>query len=112
MLFSIQGIVDSLGARPGIPFEVTLPDGSRLRTGDGEPRFTIAFHSEAALLKGFTRGHIGLLEAFFDGEIDVDGDLHALFAAGMMSDLGQQVRTVAKVENDLLEWRQSNRSPA
>lgn len=112
MLFSIQGIVDSLGARPGIPFEVALPDGSRLRTGDGEPRFTIAFHSEAALLKGFTRGHIGLLEAFFDGEIDVDGDLHALFAAGMMSDLGQQVRTVAKVENDLLEWRRSNRTPA
>ncbi len=112
MLFSIQGIVDSLGAQPGIPFEVALPDGSRLRTGDGEPRFTIAFRSEAALLKGFTRGHIGLLEAFFDGEIDVDGDLHALFAAGMMSDLGQQVRTVAKVENDLLEWRRSNRSPA
>src|SRR5690606_14982294 len=112
MLFSIQGIVDSLGARPGIPFEVALPDGSRLRTGDGEPRFSIVFHSEAALLKGFTRGHIGLLEAFFDGDIDVDGDLHALFAVGMLSDLGQQARTVAKVENDLLEWRRSNRSPA
>ncbi|MCO5109086.1 MAG: cyclopropane-fatty-acyl-phospholipid synthase family protein [Burkholderiaceae bacterium] len=112
MLFSIQGIVESLGARPGIPFEVALPDGSRLRTGDGAPRFTIVFRSEAALLGGFARGHIGLLEAYFDGDIDVDGDLHALFATGLMSDLGQQVRTVAKVENDLLEWRRSNRSPA
>ena len=27
-------------------------------------------------------------------------------------DLGKQVRTVTRVENDLLEWRRSNRSPA
>ena len=38
MLFSIQGIVDALGARPGVPFAVVLPDGSRCGTGDGEPR--------------------------------------------------------------------------
>ena len=112
MLFSIQGIVDALGARPGVPFAVVLPDGSRCGTGDGEPRFTIVFRSEGALLGAFTRGYIGLLEAYFDGDVDVEGDLRTAFAAGMLSDLGQQVRTVTRVENDLLEWRRSNRSPA
>ncbi|RPH66587.1 MAG: class I SAM-dependent methyltransferase [Burkholderiales bacterium] len=112
MLFSIQGIVDSLGAGPDVPFAVALPDGSRCRTGDGQPRFTIVFHSEGALLGAFTRGYIGLLEAYFDGDVDVDGDLHTAFAAGMLSDLGHQVRAVTRVENGLLEWRSSNRSPA
>ena len=112
MLFSIQGIVDALGARPGVPFAVVLPDGSRCGTGDGEPRFAIVFRSERALLGAFTRGYIGLLEAYFDGDVDVEGDLRTAFAAGMLSDLGQQVRTVTRVENDLLEWRRSNRSPA
>lgn len=112
MLFSIQGIVDALGARPGVPFAVALPDGSRYGTGDGEPRFAIVFRSERALLGAFTRGYIGLLEAYFDGDVDVEGDLRTAFAAGMLSDLGQQVRTVTRVENDLLEWRRSNRSPA
>ena len=60
----------------------------------------------------FTRGYLGLLEAYFDGDVDVDGDLRTAFAAGMLSDLGQQVRTVTTVENDLHEWRRSNRSPA
>ncbi|MCL4185334.1 MAG: class I SAM-dependent methyltransferase, partial [Burkholderiaceae bacterium] len=110
MLFSIQGIVDALAAGSGASFAVVLPDGSRCRTGDGEPRFTITFRSEAALLHGFTRGHIGLLEAWFDGDLDVDGDLGALFAAGMLSSIGQQPKAVARVENDLLEWRRSNRS--
>ncbi|MCL4774939.1 MAG: cyclopropane-fatty-acyl-phospholipid synthase family protein [Burkholderiaceae bacterium] len=112
MLLSIRGIVDALGARPDIPFGVALPDGSRLRSGDGEPRFTLVFRSEAALLGGLARGHIGLLEAFFDGSIDVEGDLHALFAAGLASDFGRQVRAAARVENEVLEWRRSNRSPA
>jgi cyclopropane-fatty-acyl-phospholipid synthase len=112
MLFSIKGIVDALGARADIPFGVALPDGSRLRSGDGEPRFTLVFHSEAALLGGFARGHIGLLEAYFDGSIDVEGDLQALFSAGLASDISRRVGPAVRVENDLLEWRRSNRSPA
>jgi len=110
MRFSIQGIVASLGERTGVPFEVVLPDGSRHPAGDGAPRFSIVFRSDAALLAAFTRGHMGLLEAWFEGSLDVDGDLGAAFAAGMIGFPDLQFRAVTKIENDLLEWRSSNRS--
>ncbi|MCM5570602.1 cyclopropane-fatty-acyl-phospholipid synthase family protein [Burkholderiaceae bacterium FT117] len=112
MRLSIQGVVDSIGERTGTPFEVVMPDGARHRTGAGEPRFSIVLRGEAALVAAFTRGHIGLLEAWFDGKIDVEGDLGALFAAGMTGFEQLESHAVTKVENDLLEWRTSNRDPA
>ena len=55
-------------------FAVELPDGSRCEGGGGAAMFTIVFHSDAALLATFTRGHIGLLESYFDQSVDVRGD--------------------------------------
>ena len=112
MALSIRGIVDSIGARTGTPFEVVMPDGTRWRTGSGEPRFGIVLRSQAALVAAFTRGYIGLLEAWFDGKVEVEGDLRALFAAGAVGYEQLESRAVTKVENDLLEWRSSNRDPA
>lgn len=112
MALSIQGIVDSIGARTGASFEVVMPDGTRWRTGLGEPRFRIVLRSQAALVAAFTRGYIGLLEAWFDGKVEVEGDLGALFAAGAVGYEQLESRAVTKVENDLLEWRSSNRDPA
>lgn len=114
MQSTAQGIVDALGARCAVPFEVVLPDGSSLRAGQGEsaPRFTIRMHTPGALRAGIVRGHLGLLEAYFDGGIDVEGDLHALFEVGMTGDLGREVRLPVRIENRVHEWRRSNRSVA
>ncbi|MCC7060386.1 MAG: class I SAM-dependent methyltransferase [Burkholderiaceae bacterium] len=112
MRFSLQGIVDSFGSRSGAAFAVVTSDGTRYATGAGEPRFTIVFRSDTALLSAFTRGHLGLLEGWFDGNIEVEGDLGAAFAAGMQSGLDAQAQTVLKVQNHLHELRRSNRTPA
>ena len=114
MQSTAQVIVDALGARCAVPFEVVLPDGSSLRAGQGEsaPRFTIRMHTPGALRAGIVRGHLGLLEAYFDGGIDVEGDLHALFEVGMTGDLGREVRLPVRIENRVHEWRRSNRSVA
>ncbi|TXL68700.1 SAM-dependent methyltransferase [Zeimonas arvi] len=112
MALSIQGIVESIGARTGTPFEVVMPDGTRWRTGPGEPRFGILVRSQAALVAALTRGYVGLLEAWFDGKVEVQGDLGALFAAGAVGYGQLESRAVTKVENHLLEWRSSNRDPA
>ena len=106
----LHAIVDTLAEHGGVAFAVVLPDGSRLDGGAGAPRFTMKFHSDAALMSTFARGHMGLLEAYFDGEMDVDGDLGEAFAAGLRTGFDRQFEALNRVENGLHELRHSNRS--
>jgi cyclopropane-fatty-acyl-phospholipid synthase len=109
---SIQAVVDALGAHAPHPFAVTLPDGARHACGDGAPAFTLHLRTEAAMLATLARGHIGLLEAYFDGEVDVDGSFHAAMAVGLASDLSRGTNPLLAAENRLHELRHSNRDPA
>ena len=109
---SARALVDELGSRTGVPFAVELPDGSRCASGAGAPAFSVVFRSDAALFAAFTRGHIGLLEAYFDQAVDVEGDLGAAFAAAMVAGLDLQYRPWNALENDLHEWRHSNATAA
>lgn len=112
MLFPVQNLVDSLHVRSGMSFAVGLPDGSRYRTGAGEPVFTVIFRSDAALLQAFTRGHLGLFESYFDQSVDVEGDLGAALAAGMLSGLDMRAKALITAENGIHELRYSNHSMA
>jgi cyclopropane-fatty-acyl-phospholipid synthase len=106
-----QGLVDSLADRAGVAFDVVLPDGSRLHSGTQAPAFTFVLRTDAALLALMTRGHMGLLEGYFDQQVDVEGGLGAAFAAGMASGFDDRFNPIGAVENNLHEWRFSNRSP-
>ena len=107
---SAQALVDKLSGQAGVPFAVELPDGGRCHSGDGAPVFTVVFRSDAALLSIFTRGHIGLLESYFDQNVEVQGDLGAAFAAAMAAGFDIQFRPWNALENGLHEWRYSNAS--
>jgi cyclopropane-fatty-acyl-phospholipid synthase len=108
MLLPMQNIVDTLQARTGVPFAIGLPDGNHYRAGPGEPAFTLRFRTDAALLQVFTRGHMGLLESYFDQSVDVEGDFGAALAAGMLSGLDTRGKTLNNVENGIHELRYSN----
>jgi cyclopropane-fatty-acyl-phospholipid synthase len=108
----VQSYVDSFAERAGVSFAVELPDGTRHVSGPQAPAFTLCFRTEAALLALVTRGHIGLLESYFEQTVDVDGDLGAAFAAGMGSGFDAQFNPLSEAENSLHEWRYSNRSVA
>jgi cyclopropane-fatty-acyl-phospholipid synthase len=108
----VQNLIDSLGERASAPFAVTTPDGTVYRTGHSEPLFRIVFRSDAALLSTFMRGHVGLLDAYFEQAVDVEGDIGAAFAAGMASGFDTQFNAVSDLENNLHELRHSNRSVA
>jgi len=112
MQLSLQGIVDRFNERIRVPFAIAGPDGAVYRSGAGEPRFTIIFRTDAAFLSALMRGHMGLLEAYFDQTVDVEGDLGAAFAAGLASGFDKQFTAFGDVENRLHELRYSNRSAA
>lgn len=107
----VRGMLDALGARARTAFEVRLPDGSSVAVGSGAPAFTIVFRTEAALLATATRGHIGLMEAYFGQGVDVEGDFGVALAAGMASGFDQQAGALNGIENGLHELRHSNRDP-
>ena len=111
MDLSLQSIIDSLGAGAGVPFGVALAGGKRYRTGDGEPVFTLVFRTDRALMATFARGHLGLMESYFDQEVDVEGDLGTAMGAAMRTGFDLRFDPFNSVENNLMEWRAANRDP-
>lgn len=109
-LSMLQQFVAPLAAQSGIDFALRLADGQTCRAGPGAPRFTLVFRSDAALLAVATRGHMGLLEGYFDQSVDVEGDFGAALALGALVSIDPKFDVVGRVENRLHELRHSNRS--
>lgn len=100
-----------LAGRSPAPFEVVFADGTRLAHGDGPPAFSVKFRSRAAQWRTLALRHIGLLEAYFDGDVDIDGDLGAMFRVGMYSAFDTPNLAVV-IRNRWHELRHSNASRA
>lgn len=107
----LQQALDRLAARAGTGFHLRLPGGTLVRAGTGAPRFTLVVHDRSALAAVALRRHLGLLEAYFDGRVDVEGDLSAAFAAGLLAGVDGHPGWVGRMENRWHEWRHANRAP-
>jgi cyclopropane-fatty-acyl-phospholipid synthase len=81
----IESRFRAIGARAATPFRVVFADGSEFRSGEpsGPLAFTLRFNSAAAQWRTVAYGHIGLLDGYFDGAIDIEGDLARMFALGL-----------------------------
>ena len=95
-----------MGELTSIPFAVRHVDGTRSQTREGHPEFTLVFRNQRAYWRVAAFGHVGLLEAYFDGDVDVEGSLAKALAAGME---GQMVGTAFTwVRNRWHEFLHSN----
>lgn len=72
----------AIGAGTPVAFNVSFADGSTLQAGTPPNRFGLRFKSRRAQWRTVLFGHIGLLDGYFNGEIDVEGDLPAMFSLG------------------------------
>ncbi len=70
--------------RSGIPFAVRFAGGGGvLNAANGNPDFTLVFRHTRAYWRIALFGHVGLLESYFDGDLDIEGSLPQAMAAGM-----------------------------
>ncbi len=70
--------------RSGIPFAVRFAGGGGvLNAANGNPAFTVVFRDARAYWRIALFGHLGFLESYFDGDLDIEGSLPAAMAAGM-----------------------------
>jgi len=93
--------------RVGLRF--LLSDGSDIANTDNEPEATVRFHHPRAEWNAISFGHVGLLESFFRQDLDIDGDLCAVFRASYDSNFAKP-NPLVTIRNRWHEWRFSNRT--
>lgn len=91
-------------------FRVVFSDGSEFRNREGPPAFTLVFRNRRAELRTLLFRHVGLLESYFCGDVDVDGDIAAAFRAGMDCRLAPPPSGILKLRNAWHEFRFGNGS--
>ncbi|HET9350802.1 MAG TPA: class I SAM-dependent methyltransferase, partial [Burkholderiales bacterium] len=103
----VESRLARFGERVATPFAVTFPGGGQFSNQDGEPEFRLVFRNDRALWRVAAFGHIGLLESFFDGDVDVEGSLALALASGMVGGMDRAMPLV-RMRNRWHEWRFSN----
>ncbi|MEO8003850.1 MAG: cyclopropane-fatty-acyl-phospholipid synthase family protein [Betaproteobacteria bacterium] len=107
---TVNRLMRELGAAIDVSFRVEFADGSHHQTRDEPPAFTLRFRTRSAQLKTVLQGHIGLLESYFDGNVDVDGDLGKAFHVGLDGQFDGAEKLIVRLRNSWHEMRFGNRS--
>ncbi len=100
----------AIAAATDIPFRVVMSSGAVVQGREGLPAFTLTFRTRAAERRVILFGYIGLLEAYFDGSVDIEGNLALAFRAGYEGGFDQGQTPLVRLRSRWLERRYSNRS--
>jgi cyclopropane-fatty-acyl-phospholipid synthase len=107
----VRSLMEALARRTSVRFRVNLADGSSFSIHTGAPQVTITFKTAGAQWSTIAFGHIGFLESFFAGTIDVDGDLAAAFRIGSDSRFDDaRSNPLVNIRNRWHEFRFANRT--
>ena len=109
---SIESLLRAVGERTPIPFAVRHADGTATRTRDAAPAFTLVFNKASVYWRVAAFGYVGLLEAYFDGELDIEGSLPKALAAGMEGGFDRRGGFLVWLRNRWHELTHSNSARA
>lgn len=84
----IETALRQVGERTSIPFAARFAGGGQYVSREAQPEFTLVFRRPRAYSRVAAFGYVGLLEAYFDGDIDIEGSLAKCMAAGMEGGMG------------------------
>ena len=112
----VRRVLSSVAASTSLPFKVVLPDGSEIDGGVAEAgapgRVTLRYNTVRAAWRTIAYGHIGVLESYFDGDIDIDGDLREILAVGLDSGFDRSAGLLVSLRNRWHGLRFNNRTGA
>jgi cyclopropane-fatty-acyl-phospholipid synthase len=101
--------LERIGTSSAVPFEVTFADGETYRNRPEPAVFALRFRSHAVEWGIAAFGHIGMCDAYFDGDLDIEGDLSAAFRVGMNAGY-DSANVLVEQRNRWHEFRHSNAS--
>src|SRR5439155_13381081 len=105
-------MLGEVGARSETAFRIVWADGSVYWNRDAPPAFTLTFRSRAAEARVLRYGHVGLLEGYFDGTVDIDGDFALAARAAFAANFDLRPNPLLRMRHLWHEHRFSNRSIA
>jgi cyclopropane-fatty-acyl-phospholipid synthase len=110
----IRKVAAGIGSRTELCVRFDFADGSSYQNRDGAPAVTVRLRTPRAQWRTALFGHIGLLESYFAGDLDIDGSLPAAFRIASESgfDMGTLRNPLIGVRNRWHEFRFSNGSVA
>ncbi len=103
----VEAALRGVGERCGISFAARFAGGGEYRNSELPPEFTLVFHRPRAYWRIAAFGHIGLLEGYFNGDLDIEGSIARCMAAGLQGGMDKPTLLVA-VRNWWHELRYSN----
>jgi cyclopropane-fatty-acyl-phospholipid synthase len=106
----LRRIIEAIGRKTQVCFHTTFADGSTFQNREGAPLVRLHFKTAGAQWSTILSGHIGMLEAYFDQTLDVDGDFNRAFAIGFESGFDRAPSPLVWLRNQWHEFRFGNRS--
>ena len=108
----LAAFLSSWSARSPVPFRIVFANGAEFHAGNAEPAFTLRFRTRRAEFLPALFGHTALLEAYFAGELDVDGNFAMAFRTAMDAKSDGHAHPLVHIRNRWHEFRFSNASIA
>lgn len=104
----------AIGAATSVRFRAVFSDGSAYTNcAEGQaPEFTATFRTSRAALRVLAFGPVGLLESYFDGDLDIDGNFPLAFRAALDAGYDNSKNALVAIRNRWHEFRFSNKSIA
>ncbi len=102
--------MSAFGSRVETCFRLQFADGAQYQNRTGTPAFVIVIRRARAGLRIVLLGHIGLMESYFDGDVDVEGDFGEAFRVAFESGFERDPNALIRLLNRWHELRFSNRS--
>src|SRR5262245_65874599 len=93
--------MEEIGAKTQVCFRVVFADGTAWQNHERAPDVSILIRSRRAYWRVLLFGHVGFLEAYFNGDIDIEGSLAVAFRAGMEGGVGGEPTFLVRV----CHWR-------
>ena len=109
---ALKAQLAAIGDNTETCFRIVFADGSAYQNHSTAPAFVISFTTARAERSVFWFGHVGLLESYFNGGIDIDGNIALMFRVGFDARYDAKPNPLLKLRNRWHEWRFSNRSLA
>ena len=109
---ALRAVFEHIGRNTSVPFRVQFVDGSVYQNEPAAPQLTVRFNRASAQWRILVFGHIGLLESYFDGGLDMDGDLALAFRAAFDARFERRPNVLVRIRNRWHELRFGNGSIA
>ena len=108
----LRRVLAEIGGATELPFRAVLPNGTTFESGAGEAAVTARIKTAGAAWRTVAFGHVGFLEAYFDGDIDIDGDYRKLLAIGFDAGFDDAAGPLVALRNRWHGLRFNNRTGA